>query len=50
MTVNPLPKLKLLLVLEPSLILRLGESGVASIFALYRYPVHTYYSIHMYVE
>ena len=35
------PKLKLLLVLEQSLILRLGGSGVASIFALCRYPVHS---------
>ena len=34
------PKLKLLLVLEQSLILRPDGSGVASMFALYRYPVH----------
>ena len=34
------PKLKLLLVLEQSIILRLGGSRVASMFALYRYPVH----------
>ena len=35
------PKLKLLLVLEQSLILRLGGSGVAPMLALYRYPVHS---------
>ena len=35
------PKLKLLLILEQSLILRLGGSGVASMFALYRYPMHS---------
>ena len=40
MVVNT-PKLKLLLILEQSLILRLGGSGVASMFALYRYPVHS---------
>ena len=34
-------KLKLLLVLEQSLILRLGGSGVASMFALCRYLVHS---------
>ena len=36
----PSPKLKLLLVLEQSLMLRLGGSGVALMFALYKYPVH----------
>ena len=40
MAVNT-PKLKLLLVLEQSLILRLGGSGVASMFALCRYLVHS---------
>ena len=35
------PKLKLLLILEQSLILRLGESGVVLMFALCRYPVHS---------
>ena len=39
--VNTPPKLKLLLVLEQSLILRLGGSGVASMFALCRYPAHS---------
>ena len=34
------PKLKLLLILEQSLPLRLGGSGVASMFVLCRYPVH----------
>ena len=37
----PSPKLKLLLVLEQSLILRLCGSGVASMFALCRYPAHS---------
>ena len=41
MAVNTPPKLKLLLVLEQSLILRLGGSGVVSMFALCRYPVHS---------
>ena len=35
------PKLKLLLILEQSLMLRLGGSGVASMFALCRYPAHS---------
>ena len=35
------PKLKLLLILKQSLTLRLGGSGVASMFALCRYPVHS---------
>ena len=35
------PKLKPLLDLEQSLPLRLGGSGVASMFALCRYPVHS---------
>ena len=35
------PKLKLLLVLEQSLILRLGGLGVTSMFALCRYPAHS---------
>ena len=40
MTVNTPPQLKLLLVLEQSLILRLGGSGVASMFALCIHPMH----------
>ena len=35
------PKLKLLLILEQSLILRLGGSGVETMFALCRYPTHS---------
>ena len=41
MAINTPPKLKLLLILKQSLILRLGGSGVASMFAICRYPVHS---------